>query len=116
MIRIKRWFGGSDAKTSERCFYFNDDHQYGMVEKQEQIKNVINLLYKLRDKRFVELIYVDTTKDDRMVAAFRFTSDRSYDRFRDQLVRMGSSLGRGAWSPFSDNHQFQEWFAEEVPA
>jgi hypothetical protein len=105
--KIRGWFGGNAHKTAPSCVYFRDN---ASNESRLEIMAVIRFIQKIAKKGMAQLIYVDTTQDDRMVVAYRFTSDRYYDRFHSHILRIAPRLGRGVWSPFSDDHQFHDWF------
>ena len=96
---VKFWKGGSAAKTS--ILFFGYNHPDG----RETYNMVAERLLSLAQEKAVQILYMDNTVQERRVVAFRFTSEKMYGQFRDELVKLGERLKKGIWEPHRDAEQ-----------
>lgn len=91
---MRKWFG--DNYVGPAYFGYPTNHG-GNDIKSEEFEAVKNRLLELAAEGEVAMIYCDDEGPVAFVVAYRFTSDRAYSRYRDELVSLGGSLARGIW-------------------
>jgi len=101
---MKKFMGGNDHRTSPS--YFSGSHEYHYVAFHRTKK----LLLRLAKWRIVEMFYIDDESTNAFVVAYRFTSDKFFDRFWPRTIKLASMLGRGGWAPFQDAYQYWTYF------
>jgi hypothetical protein len=95
---MRKWFG--DNYVGPAYFGYPVNHG-GDDIKHPEFEAVKARLIELADAGEVALIYCDDEGPVALVVAYRFTSDKAYCRYRDELVGLGGSLARGVWDIWS---------------
>lgn len=106
-----KWFGANAHKTS--LSYFGYSHG-GSDFHVEEFEAVMSALLKLENRKQVELSYIRINHPKRAVIAYRFVSDRAYNKNYCKIQEKGQSLGRGVWNPFGDESTFNEFVSDET--
>lgn len=96
---MRRWFGDSFVGPA----YFGITLGNADDIKVPEFHAVKNRLLELAAEGEVAMIYCDDEGPAALVVAYRFTSDRAYHKYRDELISLGGSLGRGVWDVFSSD-------------
>ena len=94
------WLGACDAKT--RFAYFSLGGPYGEIPilDTQIFDQISSKLISLENNGAVELAYINVSKPELwLVVAYRFTSDRAFNRFYGILIEMSKGiLIHGVWS------------------
>jgi hypothetical protein len=111
---MRKWFGDSYVGPA----YFGYDCTNADDIKRPEFEAVKARLFELAEQDEVALIYVDDEGPVGLVVAYRFTSDRAYRKYRDELISLGGSLGRGVWDVFTDkySHAYEMFFRRNEEA
>ena len=109
------WHGNTDHATSPSAFDYHSLSASKDIHPR-QFRSIVRFLKKLTTVRdangefVVQLIYTRFT-GSQPVVAYRFTSDWAYRQYDRELIRRGSSLGRGVFEPFKGD--YDNWFPKE---
>lgn len=118
---VSDWHGGSAGKTSSLFFGYNLIEEVGSFNKHSKtyegvavpFRQLLQALLRLVLEGKAELLYYDNSLMERKVVAFRFTSEYSYDEYRDGLVEVGEEkIERGVWEPLRNAKQYKKWIAD----
>jgi len=120
-----KWHGNTDSKTSVHTFDTGrnpqrmHDESFAAVSIFLHELAVSGNLTDVHGHHPVQIMCeVEHWSGGRMIS-YRFTSDRAYDEYRDELTSMGSCCGRGGFNPWqSGSTDYDEWLAskEEIEA
>ena len=110
--QTKDWPVVSASKTARMYF----GYQLANEDCQRSYRIVINRLLHLALEDEVQILYMDNEVQERRVIVFRFTSEQTYDQYRDELVRIAEGLERGIWEPNRDAIQHSDWKVELTEA
>lgn len=106
------WFGHSDASTSRLYFAYdapsNAVHHTQMAAVVQRMRELADLVDG-NGRAVFEFVYANLDVQNPIIA-FRFTSDWAYDQYNAELVKLGSSLGRGVFKPWGSDPASKYFF------
>lgn len=105
--RDGKWHGRTDAATSPTAmWYTREGHSQLHVSCFHAVWDRLHELEENHlDGNGSPPVQIMFTRLDHHhpVIVYRFTSDWAYHKFRDEIVSLGSSLGRGCFQPWSSS-------------
>lgn len=110
-----RWWGNTDAETSNRTFFYekynaSDFHVKSWAKVMARLLQLVDT----KDGNGDNVVQFVCTRNDAKIAmvAFRFTSDWAYRKYSGELTKLGSSLGRGTFEPFKQgSYDYEHYLA-----
>jgi len=101
------WTGHFEHKCSSGCFEFDGRVSYGKYSDKNshiyntyiaQFNELLHRLLALEGEGKAQIVYLHNAFMEVRLVAYRFTADCFYDEHSQELVQIGSSLGRGVFN------------------